>query len=129
MATAVTVVEQLYDRWRAGDLRALAGEVDPGVELVADPLVPSAVLHGRDGWEQWAGRWEERFAELEIRSDALIPMDDTHVLALVSMRAQPAGGGAPLQWAAAHVWTVRDGRVARWQAHTDLDAARATLDA
>lgn len=129
MVTPVDVVERLYERWCGGDLRALADEVDPSVELIQDPLAPEAALHGREGWERWAARWEDAYRELSICPDALIPVDDAHVLALVSITGRPAAGGASRSWAAAHVWTVRDGRVVRWQAHLDLDAARATLDA
>ena len=43
--------------------------------------------------------------------------------------ATPTGGNTPLSWAAAHLWTVRDGRITGWEAHMDLAAARETLDA
>ena len=60
--------------------------------------------------------------------DGLVPIDPEHVLALVSFEATPIGGSHPLRWAAAHVWTVREGRVSRWETHLDLGAARRTLD-
>jgi hypothetical protein len=38
------------------------------------------------------------------------------------------GATSPLQWAAAHLWTLREGRIARWETHVDLGVARRTLD-
>jgi ketosteroid isomerase-like protein len=65
---------------------------------------------------------------MHVTIDGLVPIDRDHVLALVSIEATPKGGTQPLRWAAAHVWTVRDGRVARWETHLDLGVARRTLD-
>ena len=65
---------------------------------------------------------------MRVTIDGLIPFDREHVLALVSIDATPAGGGAPRRWAAAHVWTVREGRISRWETHLDLAVARHTLD-
>jgi ketosteroid isomerase-like protein len=129
MTSAVELVEGLYARWNEGGL-AEAEEVDPAVELLQDPLVPNAAtLHGVEGWRRWAARWEESFASLRLTPDAIVRIDAEHVLALVSITATPAGAAQPLTWAAAHVWTVRAGRIAGWRAHLDLAAVRATLDA
>ena len=65
---------------------------------------------------------------MHVTIDGLVPIDSDNVLALVSITATPAGGSHPLQWAAAHVWTVREGRIARWQTHLDLGVAKHTLD-
>lgn len=132
MPTAVALVEHLYARWNAGELSKaeVEVEVDPAVELLQDPLVPNAAtLRGVEGWREWAARWEESFEDLRITPDAVVPVDGEHVLALVSITARPAGADHPLTWAAAHIWTVRAGRIAGWQAHLDLAAVRATLDA
>jgi ketosteroid isomerase-like protein len=64
---------------------------------------------------------------MHITIDCLIPMSDEHVLALVSITATPRGRSQQLNWAAAHVWTVREGRIARWEPHVDIAVARGTL--
>ncbi len=130
MPTPVELVERLYGRWNAGALADAEDVVDPAVELLQDPLVPNAAtLHGREGWRCWAARWGERYEDLRITPDAVVRIDAEHVLAFVSIAATPVGAQRPLTWAAAHVWTVRAQRIAGWQAHLDLDAVRATLDA
>jgi ketosteroid isomerase-like protein len=127
--TACEVADHVYERWNAGSLAVLSDSVAPDVELICDPLRPDeSALHGVEGWNQWVARWESSYDAMHVTIDGLVPIDGDSVLALVSITATPAGGSRPLRWAAAHVWTVREGRIARWETHLDLGAARRTLD-
>jgi ketosteroid isomerase-like protein len=129
VTTATEFAEHVYASWNAGALSVLADHVHPEIELICDPLRPAeSALRGVDGWNQWVARWETSYQSMHVTIDALVPIEREHVLALVSMEATPAGGTQPLRWAAAHVWTVRDGRIARWETHLDLGVARRTLD-
>lgn len=126
--TPTDVADQLYARWNDNGLPVLTDSVAPDVELICDPLCPAkSALHGIEGWNQWVARWEESYETMHITIDGLIPMGAEHVLALVSITATPRSGGNELSWAAAHVWTVRDGLIARWESHVDLALARGTL--
>jgi ketosteroid isomerase-like protein len=130
MTPAIEVADRLYERWNADGLSVLTDSVDPSIELIPDPLRPDeSALRGVEGWEQWVARWDACYEDVHVNVDALLPMDPEHVLALVSFTAKPTGAANPLSWAAAHLWTVRDGRIARWETHLDLAAARRTLDA
>jgi ketosteroid isomerase-like protein len=127
--TAVEVTDLVYARWNAGGLAVLTDSLDPEIELICDPLRPEASsLRGHDGWREWVSRWEAHYQAMHVTIDGLIPLDPEHVLAFVSIEATPIGGSRPLRWAAAHVWTVREGRISRWETHLDLGAARRTLD-
>lgn len=126
--TAADVAEGLYARWNDDGLDVLAESVDPEVELICDPLRPEdSALRGIDGWNEWVGRWNASYEDMHITIDGMIPMSAEHVLALVSITATPRGARQQLSWAAAHVWTVRDGRIARWEPHVDIALARGTL--
>jgi hypothetical protein len=128
MPTATDVAEGLYARWNDVGLGVVADTVDPEVELICDPLRPEeSALHGIEGWNQWVARWDESYEDMHITIDGLIPMSEEHVLALVSITATPRGGRQELNWAAAHVWTVREGLIARWETHVDIALARGTL--
>jgi ketosteroid isomerase-like protein len=130
MPTAIEVTDRLYARWNADGLSELSDCIDPAIELITDPLRPAeSALRGEEGWRQWVARWEQSYEDLHITVDALVPMDSEHVLAFVSITATPTGATSPLHWAAAHLWTLRDGRIAGWQTHLDLAAARDTLSA
>ena len=127
--TAAEVADHVYERWNAGGLSVLTDKVDPDIELICDPLRPEeSALRGLEGWQQWVDRWEHSYESMHVTIDGLVPMDSEHVLALVSIEATPIGGSHSLRWAAAHVWTVREGRISRWETHLDLGAARRTLD-
>jgi hypothetical protein len=126
--TASDFAEGLYARWNDDGLAMLADSVDPDVELICDPLRPvESALHGIEGWNSWVARWNSSYETMHITIDGLIPMSAEHVLALVSISATPRGARHELRWAAAHVWTVRDGRIARWEPHVDIALARGTL--
>ena len=126
--TPAEVCEQLYARWNEDGLAALTDSVDPDIELVCDALRPvQTALHGLDGWRRWVARWDGGYERMQITIDGVIPMGDDHALALVSITATPRGSRQALHWAAAHLWSIRDGRIARWESHVDLDAARGTL--
>ena len=125
---AMTVVEELYERWNDGELHRLIDCVDLAVVLVCDPLCPDeSTLYGLEGWQQWVTRWDESYESMHIAIDGLIPVSDEHVLALVSITATPRASGQELTWAAAHVWTVHQGHIARWETHVDIALARGTL--
>jgi hypothetical protein len=127
--TPTEVAERLYQHWNTDGLSVLTDSVDPAVELICDPLRPyETMLCGIEGWHQWVARWEESYEAMHITVDALVPIDREHVLAFVSINATPRGGQDELTWAAAHLWTVRDGLIARWETHLDLGVARRTLD-
>jgi ketosteroid isomerase-like protein len=126
--TAADIADQVYARWNADGLAVLTDKVDPAIELVCDPLCPDeSTLRGIEGWNRWIARWEEGYESMHFTIDALVPMSAEHVLALVSIKATPRGAARELTWAAAHVWTVRDGLIARWETHVDLALARGTL--
>lgn len=128
MKTATEITTRLYETWNETGLGAFTDSIDPSIKLVSDPLRPEeTTLHGLDGWRQWVARWDESYEAMHITRDALVPLDPEHVLALVSITATPRGGTTPLSWAAAHVWTVRDGRITGWETHLDIAAARQTL--
>ena len=128
MPTAVEIADRLYESWNAGGLGALSVSVDPSIELIPDPLHPKeTALRGIEGWQQWVDRWEQGFETMHVTPDALVALDPEHVLALVSITATPRGGRKPLSWAAAHIWTVRDGRIAGWETHVDFAAAQSTF--
>jgi ketosteroid isomerase-like protein len=130
MTPAVELADRLYQRWNADGLSGLLDSVDPAIELITDPLRPvETTLRGVAGWRQWVARWDECYETVHVTVDGLVPMDAEHVLALVSITATPIGATSPLRWAAAHLWTLREGRIAGWETHLDLTAAQRTLDA
>ena len=130
MTPAVEVADHLYERWNTDGLSVLSDRVDPEVELICDPLRPAeSALHGLDGWQEWVARWERHYEAVHITVDGLVPRRRRARPRVRLDHATPPGARTPLHWAAAHLWTLRDGRIAGWEPHLDLAAARRTLDA
>lgn len=128
MQTATEVTDRLYEAWNEAGLASLADRIDPAIELIPDPLRrDETAMRGLEGWQEWVDRWEHSYETMHITPDAIVALDAEHALALISITATPHGADAPLRWAAAHVWTVRDGRIVGWETHLDLAAARRTL--
>ena len=126
--TAAEIAGQLYVRWNDSGVCGLTDSVDPEVELVCDPLHPAeSTLRGIDGWNRWVARWNESYDAMHVTTDVVIPLGGEHVLALVSIRATARGCRQQRRWAAAHLWTIRNGRIARWEPHVDLAMAARTL--
>ena len=127
--TALELADHVYACWNEGGLSVLTDCVHPEIELICDPLRPAeTALRGIDGWKRWVARWESSYESMHVTIDGLVPIERNHVLALVSIEATPTGATRPLRWAAAHVWTVREGRITRWETHLDLGLARRTLE-
>jgi ketosteroid isomerase-like protein len=126
--TAVEVADRLYEFWNAEGLRAMSESVDPEIELISDPLRPEeTALRGIEGWQQWVERWEHGYEAMHVTPDVIVPLDDEHAVAFVSITATPRGGHKQLSWAAAHIWTVREGRIAKWETHLDFTDSQSTL--
>jgi ketosteroid isomerase-like protein len=129
VTSAIELADHVYTCWNEVGRSVLADCVHPEIELVCDPLRPAeSALRGIDGWRHWVARWESSYESMHVTIDGLVPIERDHVLALVSIEATPTGGTQPLRWAAAHVWTAREGRITRWETHLDLGVARGTLD-
>ena len=116
----VQTIERLYDDFGRGDIPAVLGRLDPRVEwtvMDGSPYPgtytgPDAVLNGifmRLGTE-----WEGFRAEPHEYLDA-----GEHVVALGRYHGSYRAGGRSMSAAFAHVWTLRDGRVARFRQYFD----------
>lgn len=73
-------------------------------------------------WRDYEATWTERVLEVE----EVRPLDDERVLVFFSERAVGRHSGIETDASPAAVWTLRDGKVARFQAWIDrADALRA----
>jgi uncharacterized protein len=116
------LVQRAYDAFGRGDIPAILGLLDDGVEWTAPGTLPQGgTFKGRDEvgsfFETVGGAWEQ----LEVEPEAMGEVGDELVVAVVRLHGTRRGGG-PAGWGAAHVWDVRDGRLARFREYTDLDA-------
>jgi uncharacterized protein len=127
----VEFVSALLDGTAGMDKRAIlaalpeliAGTCDPDIEWVEDPQRPDRqVYRGHEGvlrsWERWLEHWEEWDTEVERLIDC-----GESVLVIARERARGATSGATVGSRNYLVFTIRAGRIIRYQEFYDEKAA------
>lgn len=126
--TATAVIQDLYAAFLARDVPKIVGLVHGSVVVTQTELLP------------WGGRYDgllglqSFFAKLtqaitsEVALERLFEAGD-RVVAIGRTHGTVNATGAPFDVAIAHVWTLRDNRVAAFEAYIDTPAMLAALDA
>jgi uncharacterized protein len=111
----VDLVHRLVKAWNDGNLDAILALYDPECEVVFPPEVPEpGPFHGHAELRQWAegflAAWEFHHVEVVELVDA-----KDSVVALLHLVGRGIGSGVEMDETDAHVFTIREGRIARWQ--------------
>jgi uncharacterized protein len=122
----VEIVRRFYEAWGRGEISVPVELMDPEVEYVNPegaiepgtrrgiPAFEEAVATVFDAWEYWRGE-----------PDRLEAVDD-RVIAVVRYRARGRSSGLEVEGVESALWTLRDGRVVRYEwFHGPDDAFRA----
>jgi len=123
----VDLVRSAYRAFRRGDTRAVFGALDPGVEFTQSGEVP------------WGGRYKgadevgvflyrlTSAIDSKVDPDQFVDAGDC-VVAVGLTRGKALATGKEFEVPAVHVWTVKDGKILRFEAYIDnprmLDALR-----
>jgi ketosteroid isomerase-like protein len=122
----VEIVRSLYGRWERGDFDT-AGWFDPEVEFhrigSADDMTRmSGTWQGVEAmWNalrEWLGAWED----IRLKAERVSDVGD-RVLVFSRQTGQGKRSGAPLDHAQGDVFTLRQGKIVRWDAYWDRGAA------
>jgi ketosteroid isomerase-like protein len=98
--------------------------VAPDFESRLSPELGERVVTGVEGLEVFVEALEQDFSEFTYEADEFIDAGEDQVLVLGRIFAKARASGMPLYGEFGHIWTVRDGRAARVEAHRDHDEAR-----
>lgn len=123
----VQQVQALYAAFDRGDIPALLGAFADDVEFVIPypPDIPNGgTFHGKAGIQQWLGLTVENVQFKAFEPRAFIAQGDK-VVVLLRAEATIKRTGRDIVNEAAHVWTLRDGKIARHQAYEDTAAVAA----
>jgi ketosteroid isomerase-like protein len=98
--------------------------IAPDAEILQTSLLPDSArtFHGHEGAAQMLQELWDAFADIrweEIRMES----ERDKVVALMRVVGRGHGSGLETETAVVHVWTVRDGRLARMEAPASLDEA------
>jgi ketosteroid isomerase-like protein len=113
----IEVVLDMFRAFRERDDDAIFRRYAPDIEWDLrgySPWAEEQLFRGRDGIREFFRKWLEDFEE--FTSTARDPVDvGEQVVVTVTDSARGKRSGAPLGRVTAHVWTFRDGKVARIQ--------------
>ena len=111
----VEIVYRVVDAWNRGDIDAFLSLFDPECEVVFSPEVPEpGPFHGHAELRQWVegflAAWESHRAEVVEVMEAGI-----WIVSVLHIAGRGSGSGVDLDETDTHVFTIREGRIARWQ--------------
>jgi ketosteroid isomerase-like protein len=120
------VVAALDDEERDREVReAFAELAEPGFEVVMagpDYLPRTAQGTGPEGFTAVWTDWASAFASFRIEVEDMIDAGEK-VVSLVRLHARTRTDEVPIEEAAAAVWTLRSGKLARVEFHLDRELA------
>jgi ketosteroid isomerase-like protein len=121
----VNVVRAVIDGWLGGDPKTLE-LIAEDVVYVSPPDQPGGgVYRGHEGVLQWWVDWRAEWIDYELELELLEPVGD-HVLSVERSRATGKRSGVRVDLESSSLWTLRDGKVIRWEGYaSEADARRA----
>jgi uncharacterized protein len=103
----------------------IAEAADPDIEWVEDPgRLDGQVFRGHQGVRESFERWLEQFDEFGYEAEEFIDCGDS-VLVIGRERARGVASGANVDVRHHALWTIRAGKIARYQEFYDEQDARA----
>jgi uncharacterized protein len=119
----VEIVRPIYDRWAEGDFTAGRELFAPDLTTVwAEDFPTAGTYHGADGHAAAMREWLSAWTDLNLEAERFVDAGDSVVVPFV-LRARGRESGAAVERRWAHVWTLRDGEVVRFEVHMDVRAA------
>jgi ketosteroid isomerase-like protein len=118
----VEIVRSLY---RAADPSRFFDLLDEEVELdfSAYPVPGSAVLRGKDAAIDWSRRWWGTWDEYVLDATEIVDAGEDRVVVVQRERGRGKGSGAQLERRWAVIFTVRMGKVVRFEAFKTREEA------
>jgi ketosteroid isomerase-like protein len=119
----VDIVRRAVAALNRRDVPAVLDLLHPEAELDwSRRLLDPAVLRGHEGAEQFIEETFEIFGDVKIEEEEIIDLGEEVVMVGVA-RFQGRSSGAEVAARAANVWTVRDGKIVRFQLYQDKESA------
>jgi ketosteroid isomerase-like protein len=120
----VELVRDAFAAWERGDLDWLDRHTDPEVEIAQPPNLPGGSTYtGKDGMREALRDWPSQWDELRIELREATALDQRRVLAMTHQVGRGKGSGVEVEADIAFVFTVRQGKLVRWQMFTSREEA------
>ena len=124
-AANVEVVRSAWEAWMERDMDRAAENWDPEIvwDITRHEDAPDTVHHGIAEVMEMIANWLMHFRAYDLIAERYEPCGD-HVLLLLRRRGRDAETGENVDRFAAHVWTLRDGKVVYIRSYSDIEEAR-----
>ena len=124
----IGLVQSAYAAFRRKDIPAVLQLLDPEVELYQSPPVPWAGrYHGRAGAQQYFSKMAQAI-DTVVEADEFLDAGD-RLVAVVHTCSTARATGRPFDVPAVHLFTLRDGKIARFEAYIDNPSMMRALEA
>ncbi|MDQ1661883.1 MAG: uncharacterized protein QOJ68_1863 [Blastococcus sp.] len=129
MQSDVDVVRAVYDAFGRADLAAILALFRPDVTVYQSPALPWGGTHeGHDGLLTFMATLS-RTIRSQVTTESMVPDGAGHVVQVGRTRGRVRATEARFDLFECHVWTVRDGQVARYEVYLDTEGMLAALAA
>ncbi len=118
----VEVVRRLYRAMNAHDVAGATELMSPDAEWIPDSRIGERPVRGREEVIRFFTDRAEMFDELRIEPERLSATED-RVLAFLSVTGRGQASHAAFEIRIAHLWTLRDGMLARGEGFGDRSEA------
>ena len=119
----VEAVRQFYDALNRGDWDAVFRHTHPDFELTTQRGPNAGTLRGRESVQGFGEDYIGAFGSFVVEPEEFFEKDD-RVLAVVTRRVRPTGGGVDIVVRNAHLWTVRDRTIISMKSFPDPEKGR-----
>jgi ketosteroid isomerase-like protein len=120
----VEFVRAMYEHWARGDFPA--SFMDPEVEhsrIGAQTPDMEGEWRGLEAFSRVFAEYLHAFSDLRIEAEEIIDLDDDRVLVLSRHTAEGKLSGAPIEHELGDLFTVRDGKIVRYESYWDRAVA------
>jgi hypothetical protein len=117
-AESVALLRRFYESFNQRDVDAVLELCSGDVEIYKDPevveMVAALTPRGQERVAQYLAGWLESWADYSARPEEFLQSGD-EVAALIQIRARSKGSQFQIEEKLADVFTVRNGRIARFR--------------
>lgn len=119
----VDAVRRIYAVWEKEGSPVSSGLLDPNIEWVNPPdAIERGTRRGLEEFTTAVGAVGETFDGVRVDIDEMLDAGD-QVVVLATLHGRGRGSGADVERRQGYVWTLRDGKVIRFEWFNNFDDA------
>jgi uncharacterized protein len=116
------LIEGLYAKFGKGDIPGILEALDDSVQWSSPTTLPQGgEFKGKEGVLEFFQGIGAKWSPLSVEVEAVNDLGSDTVVGVIHGSGSLSGGG-PGEYGAAHVFTVRGGKITRFREFTDLDS-------